>query len=91
MIYALIQHLKYESPWYFNSKLCVYDVCGPHLRLIAICLYQDHTGKMQKLEQLDGEVLMTLPSIEYIYSKWTYFPEGQQFTKKNFYWSYEVF
>ncbi len=24
-----------------------------------------------------------LPSIEYIYSKWTYFPEGQQFTKKN--------
>ncbi len=22
-----------------------------------------------------------LPSIEYIYSKWTYFPEGQQFTK----------
>ncbi len=23
-----------------------------------------------------------LPSIEYIYSKWTYFPEGQQFTKK---------
>ncbi len=25
-----------------------------------------------------------LPSIEYIYSKLTYFPEGQQFTKKNF-------
>ncbi len=25
-----------------------------------------------------------LPSIEYIYSKWTYFPEGQQFTKKKF-------
>ncbi len=23
-----------------------------------------------------------LPSIEYTYSKWTYFPEGQQFTKK---------
>ncbi len=22
-----------------------------------------------------------LPSIEYIYNKWTYFPEGQQFTK----------
>ncbi len=32
-----------------------------------------------------------LPSIEYIYSKWTYFPEGQQFTKNVFYWSYEVF
>ncbi len=31
-----------------------------------------------------------LPSIEYIYSKWTYFPEGQQFTKNVFYWSYEV-
>ncbi len=31
-----------------------------------------------------------LPSIEYIYSKWTYFPEGQQFTKIFFfYWSYE--
>ncbi len=28
----------------------------------------------------------------YIYSKWTYFPEGQQFTKNVFfYWSYEVF
>ncbi len=25
-----------------------------------------------------------LPSIEYIYSKWTYFPEGQQFTKMFF-------
>ncbi len=25
-----------------------------------------------------------LPSIEYIYSKWTYFPEGQQFTKNVF-------
>ncbi len=25
-----------------------------------------------------------LPSIEYIYSKWTYFPEGQQFTKNSF-------
>ncbi len=24
------------------------------------------------------------PSIEYIYSKWTYFPEGQQFTKNVF-------
>ncbi len=33
-----------------------------------------------------------LPSIEYIYSKLTYFPEGQQFTKNVFfYWSYEVF
>ncbi len=32
-----------------------------------------------------------LPSIEYIYSKLTYFPEGQQFTKKKNYWSYEVF
>ncbi len=32
-----------------------------------------------------------LPSIEYIYSKWTYFPEGQHFTKLFFYWSYEVF
>ncbi len=32
------------------------------------------------------------PSIEYIYSKLTYFPEGQQFTKNVFfYWSYEVF
>ncbi len=31
-------------------------------------------------------------STEYIYSKLTYFPEGQQFTKKKcFYWSYEVF
>ncbi len=58
----------------------VYDICSPHLRLIAICSYQDHTGKMQKQEQLDGKVLMTLPSIEYIYSKWSYFPEGQ---KKN--------
>ncbi len=30
------------------------------------------------------------PSIEYIYSKWTYFPEGQQFTKIIFfYWFYE--
>ncbi len=28
---------------------------------------------------------------KYEYSKWTYFPEGQQFTKKIFYWSYEVF
>ncbi len=26
-----------------------------------------------------------LPSIEYIYSKWTYFPEGQQFTKNVFF------
>ncbi len=26
-----------------------------------------------------------LPSIEYIYSKWTYFPEGQQFTKHVFF------
>ncbi len=25
-----------------------------------------------------------LPSIEYIYSKWTYFPEGQRFTKNVF-------
>ncbi len=25
-----------------------------------------------------------LPSIEYIYNKWTYFPEGQQFTKNVF-------
>ncbi len=25
-----------------------------------------------------------LPSIEYIYNKLTYFPEGQQFTKKFF-------
>ncbi len=34
----------------------------------------------------------SLPSIEYIYSKLTYFPEGQQFTKNVFYyWSYEVF
>ncbi len=33
-----------------------------------------------------------LPNIKYIYSKWTYFPEGQQFTKYvSFYWSYEVF
>ncbi len=33
-----------------------------------------------------------LPSIAYIYSKLTYFPEGQQFTKNVFfYWSYEVF
>ncbi len=34
-----------------------------------------------------------LPSFEYMYSKWTYFPEGQQFTKNVFffYWSYEVF
>ncbi len=33
-----------------------------------------------------------LPSIEYIYSKWTYFPEGQQFTKNIFFsWFYEVF
>ncbi len=34
---------------------------------------------------------LILPSIEYIYSKLTYFPEGQQFTKNVFYWSYEVF
>ncbi len=27
----------------------------------------------------------SLPSIEYIYSKWTYFPEGQQFTKMFFF------
>ncbi len=26
-----------------------------------------------------------LPSIEYIYSKWTYFPEGQQFTNNVFF------
>ncbi len=26
-----------------------------------------------------------LPSIEYIYSKWTYFPEGQQITKNIFF------
>ncbi len=26
-----------------------------------------------------------LPSIEYIYSKLTYFPEGQQFTKNYFF------
>ncbi len=26
-----------------------------------------------------------LPSIEYIYSKWTYFPEGQQFAKNVFF------
>ncbi len=33
-----------------------------------------------------------LPSIEYIYSLLTYFPEGQQFSKNVlFYWSYEVF
>ncbi len=32
-----------------------------------------------------------LPSIEYKYSKWTNFPEGQQFTQKKKYWSYEVF
>ncbi len=25
-----------------------------------------------------------LPSIEYIYSKWTYFPEGQHFTNEVF-------
>ncbi len=24
------------------------------------------------------------PSIEYIYSKWKYFPEGQQITKKKY-------
>ncbi len=45
------------------------------------------TSKLrQKLKQKEP-----LPSNEYIYSKWTSFPEGQQFTKKNFYWSYEVF
>ncbi len=33
-----------------------------------------------------------LPSIEYIYSKLTHFPEGQQFTKNYFFYgSYEVF
>ncbi len=31
------------------------------------------------------EHFMPLPSIEYIYSKLAYFPEGQQFTKKNFF------
>ncbi len=30
------------------------------------------------------EAVEPLPSIEYIYSKWTYFPEGQQFTKNVF-------
>ncbi len=34
---------------------------------------------MQQLKQKES-----LPSIEYIYSKLTYFPEGQQFTKNVF-------
>ncbi len=35
-----------------------------------------HAALRQQLKQ------KPLPSIEYIYSKWTYCPEGQQFTKK---------
>ncbi len=37
-----------------------------------------HAELRQSLKQKEP-----LPSIEYIYSKLTYFPEGQQFTKKN--------
>ncbi len=36
-----------------------------------------HAGLRQWLKQKEP-----LPSVEYIYSKWTYFPEGQQFSKK---------
>ncbi len=36
---------------------------------------QCHAKLRQELKQKKP-----LPSIEYIYSKWTYFPEGQQFT-----------
>ncbi len=46
-----------------------------------------HAELSQQLKQKDP-----LPSIEYMYTKWTYFPEGQQFTKQIFFnWSYEVF
>ncbi len=39
-----------------------------------------HAELRQQLKQKEP-----LPSIEYIYSKWTYFPEGQQFTKNVFF------
>ncbi len=50
------------------------------------------TSMPRRIEAVMKKQKKPLPSIEYIYSKWTYFPEGQQFTKNVFfYWSYEVF
>ncbi len=39
-------------------------------------------------EKFKGVWILSVPTV---YSKWTYFPEGQQFTKNVFFnWSYEV-
>ncbi len=49
------------------------------------------TSMIRRIEAVIKAKGAPLPSIEYIYSKLTYFPERQQFTKNVFYWSYEVF
>ncbi len=49
------------------------------------------TSMTRRIEAVIKAKGAPLPSIEYIYRKLTYFPEGQQFTKNVFYWSYEVF
>uniref|UniRef100_A0A8C0XXZ4 Transposase Tc1-like domain-containing protein n=1 Tax=Cyprinus carpio carpio TaxID=630221 RepID=A0A8C0XXZ4_CYPCA len=53
-----------------------------------------HTAKSTKSWLNDHGVGQKepLPSIEYMYSKLTYFPEGQQFTKNDFfYWSLSIY
>ncbi len=43
------------------------------------------TSMPRRIEAVVIKANEPLPSIEYIYSKWTYFPEGQQFTKMFFF------
>ncbi len=63
-----------------------------HLETRSQSLEEEWRGTESMLLEVQCEVSTVsddlgchVPSIEYIYSKWTYFPEGQQFTKNVFF------
>ncbi len=70
---------------YTHTHIYIYIYTHTHTHThIHIYIYINwsppcHAELRQQLKQKEP-----LPSIEYTYSNWTYFPEGQQFTKKFF-------
>ncbi len=77
-VFMLLWHL-----WPWTTKPVISSTgIQVHLNKLECCgkvsvIYFSNSTQLKQMEPL--------PSIEYIYSKWTYFPEGQQFTKNVFF------
>ncbi len=81
---------KGTKSWFNDHSVTVLDWpanlpdLNPIENLWGIVKRDTRPNNADELKATVKETWAPLSSIEYIYSKWTYFPEGQQFTKNVF-------